>query len=145
MVAHLKTHPTPSLLFVPIFFVQMGMNVDLSTFLQGEVLLLAAALTAAAIVGKQVCGLVIAGPMASKLSVGFGMIPRGEVGLIFASIGKGLGVMSDGVFSAIVIMVIVTTLVTPPLLKWSMSNIGAPAAHEGHPAVPPHQEPAGTP
>jgi Kef-type K+ transport system membrane component KefB len=48
------------------------------------------------------------------------MIPRGEVGLIFASIGKGLGVITDAVFSAIVFMVIATTLITPFGLKWSL-------------------------
>jgi Kef-type K+ transport system membrane component KefB len=50
------------------------------------------------------------------------MIPRGEVGLIFASIGKGIGVVNDAVFSAIVIMVIVTTFVTPVALRWSMTR-----------------------
>jgi Kef-type K+ transport system membrane component KefB len=50
------------------------------------------------------------------------MVPRGEVGLIFASVGKGLGVVSDSVFSAIVIMVIVTTLITPLALNWSISR-----------------------
>ncbi len=57
-----------------------------------------------------------------RVTVGLGMIPRGEVGLIFASIGKGLGVINDDIFSAIVIMVIVTTFVTPPLLKWSIAR-----------------------
>jgi Kef-type K+ transport system membrane component KefB len=56
------------------------------------------------------------------LSVGVGMVPRGEVGLIFASIGKGLGVVDDAIFSAVVIMVIATTLVTPPLLKFTLSR-----------------------
>ncbi len=50
------------------------------------------------------------------------MIPRGEVGLIFASFGTGLGVKNDSVFSAIVIMVIITTLITPILLKWSLES-----------------------
>jgi Kef-type K+ transport system membrane component KefB len=61
-----------------------------------------------------------AGSGTDRLSVGIGMIPRGEVGLIFASIGKGLGVVTDAVFSAVVIMVIVTTLITPLGLKWSL-------------------------
>lgn len=112
-------HPL-SALVVPLFFVQMGIQVRLETFLRGEVILLAFFLTVAAIIGKQACGLGIFRAKADRLSVGLGMIPRGEVGLIFASIGKSLGVVSDSVFSAVVIMVIVTTLVTPPLLKWSM-------------------------
>jgi Kef-type K+ transport system membrane component KefB len=56
-----------------------------------------------------------------RLSVGVGMIPRGEVGLIFASIGKDLKVIDDATFSAVVIMVIVTTLVAPPMLKLTLS------------------------
>ncbi len=57
-----------------------------------------------------------------RTSVGVGMIPRGEVGLIFASIGRGLNVIDSSTFSAVVIMVIVTTLVTPPLLKITMAR-----------------------
>ena len=53
----------------------------------------------------------------NRLAVGVGMLPRGEVGLVFASIGRSLGVVSPEVFSAIVLMVVVTTLSTPPLLK----------------------------
>jgi Kef-type K+ transport system membrane component KefB len=71
----------------------------------------------AAIVGKVACGFV-AGHGANRLAIGIGMMPRGEVGLIFASIGKSLGVISDALFSAVVLMVIVTTLATPPLLKF---------------------------
>jgi Kef-type K+ transport system membrane component KefB len=64
------------------------------------------------------------------LSIGIGMIPRGEVGLIFASIGLGLSVAGErivdqGVFSAVVIMVIVTTMATPPALKWSLGRTSA--------------------
>jgi Kef-type K+ transport system membrane component KefB len=63
-----------------------------------------------------------------RLTVGLGMIPRGEVGLIFANIGLGLTVggerlVDDATFSAIVVMVIVTTLVTPPALKWSLGRV----------------------
>lgn len=78
-----------------------------------------AGLIVVAIIGKLVAGLG-AGQGAKRLAVGFGMLPRGEVGLIFASIGKALGVLSDALFSAIVIMVIVTTLLAPGLLKWSL-------------------------
>jgi Kef-type K+ transport system membrane component KefB len=81
---------------------------------------MAAALTVAAIVGKVLCGLV-AGSI-DKLSVGLGMVPRGEVGLIFASVGKGLGVIDDALFSAVVIMVMVTTMMTPIALKWSLGR-----------------------
>lgn len=123
MLEH-QIHPIAQL-FVPIFFVQMGIRVDLTTFANVQVLALAAALTVAAIIGKQACSLVVGGSIPSRLTIGFGMIPRGEVGLIFASIGLGLGVVTASVFSAVVIMVIVTTLVTPPLLKATMARLPA--------------------
>lgn len=112
-------------LFVPIFFVMMGFQVDLKSFRDPQVLLLATGLTVAAIIGKQVCSLGVIGPGIDRLSVGIGMIPRGEVGLIFAAIGQGLmshgePVIRPSVYSAIVVMVMVTTLVTPPLLSWSL-------------------------
>ncbi len=102
--------------FAPVFFVLMGMQVNLQTFTHLNTLLLAAVLTAVAVAGKLVCGLV-AGPGVKKLAIGLAMVPRGEVGLIFAGVGKGLGVIDDGVFSAIVIMVIVTTIITPITLR----------------------------
>jgi Kef-type K+ transport system membrane component KefB len=110
---------------VPIFFVVMGMRTDLSALAQPGVLALAAALTLAAIAGKQICGLGVVGKGIDRRSVGIGMIPRGEVGLIFANAGSNLilngqKVIDPSVYSAIVIMVIVTTMITPPLLKWSL-------------------------
>ncbi len=110
-------------LFAPIFFVLMGMQVNLASFLQPGTLGMAAGLVAAAVVGKLLAGLA-AGPGVDPLAVGVGMIPRGEVGLIFASIGKGLGVLSDALFSAVVIMVIVTTLITPLVLTPVLSRRG---------------------
>jgi Kef-type K+ transport system membrane component KefB len=112
-------------LLVPIFFVMMGFQVDLRSFLDPSVLLLAAGITAAAVVGKQVCSLGVIGRGVDRLSVGIGMIPRGEVGLIFAAIGQelldeGKPVISAATYTALVVMVMVTTLLTPPLLTWSM-------------------------
>ncbi|MGE5142414.1 MAG: cation:proton antiporter, partial [Acidobacteriota bacterium] len=75
---------------VPLFFVLMGMRVDLTAFAHGEILGLAALLTVAAIVGKQACALGALGGKLDRLTIGIGMIPRGEVGLIFANIGLGL-------------------------------------------------------
>jgi Kef-type K+ transport system membrane component KefB len=108
-------------LVVPVFFVLMGMQVKLETFLEGSVVWMAAGLTTAAIAGKLVSGLACPRTM-DRLSVGVGMMPRGEVGLIFASIGKGLGVVDDALFSAVVIMVMLTTLLTPPLLKITLAR-----------------------
>jgi Kef-type K+ transport system membrane component KefB len=115
---------------VPVFFVLMGLRTDLSAFAQPGVLGLAAALTVAAIVGKQLCGFGAIGKNLDRLSIGIGMIPRGEVGLIFANIGltltiAGERVVNEAVFSAVVVMVIVTTVITPPALKWSFERAGA--------------------
>jgi Kef-type K+ transport system membrane component KefB len=112
---------------VPVFFVLMGMRTQLGALADTQVLGLAAALTFAAIVGKQVCGLAVVGGGVDRLTVGLGMIPRGEVGLIFANIGMALKlhgepVITPPLYSAVVVMVIVTTLVTPPALKWSLNR-----------------------
>lgn len=104
---------------VPIFFVLTGMNVDISSLLNPKVLLLAAALTTVAFVGKY-CSSFFAGPNVNKMVIGFGMIPRGEVQLIFAAIGKELGVVSPEVFSAIVIVVIASTIFSPILLGFAL-------------------------
>jgi len=103
---------------VPIFFVLMGVQVNLQTLTDMKVLGVAAGITLAAFLGKQVCGFAV-GKGINRLCVGFAMVPRGEVGLIFASVGKQIGVLDDAIFSAIVIMVMITTLVTPPLIKIS--------------------------
>ncbi len=108
-------------IFAPIFFVLMGMQVNLAAFFNVETIILALVFTVAAIIGKIICGLP-SGKDNDPLTVGLGMIPRGEVGLIFASVGKGLGVVNDSVFSAIVVMVMITTLITPPLLTWSLAR-----------------------
>jgi Kef-type K+ transport system membrane component KefB len=114
-------------LVVPVFFVLMGLQVKLETFTDWKVVLTAALLTFVAILGKVVAGWACSKKL-DRLSVGIGMMPRGEVGLIFASIGKGLGVVSDSIFSAVVIMVMVTTLLTPPLLKVTLARSDRRAA-----------------
>jgi Kef-type K+ transport system membrane component KefB len=125
---HLKDLIEPIASFlVPVFFVLMGLKVDLRAFARPDVLGLAALLIVAAIAGKQACALGAVGGGLDRLSIGIGMIPRGEVGLIFASIGTtlmvgGQAVVSPAVFSAVVVMVVVTTLVTPPALAWSLSR-----------------------
>ncbi|MCA9073508.1 MAG: cation:proton antiporter [Planctomycetaceae bacterium] len=116
-----------SAVLVPIFFVQMGIMVDLSSFKDPSVWGLAAAITAMAIIGKQVCALGVTEKGLNRLAVGLGMIPRGEVGLIFASEGAklkvaGEPVVSSGTYSAVVVMVMLTTMITPPVLKWSLTR-----------------------
>lgn len=121
-----------SAVLVPIFFVLMGFKVDLRLFTQSGILGFATALTVAAIIGKQICSLGILERGVNRLAIGLGMIPRGEVGLIFAGIGAtlmlpsatgaSLPVISSAVFGAVVIMVIITTLLTPIALKWSLGR-----------------------
>jgi Kef-type K+ transport system membrane component KefB len=122
-------HPI-SYFLVPVFFVLMGMRTDLKAFVAPGVLSLAGALVVVAIIGKLAAGLGALGKGLDRLSIGIGMVPRGEVGLIFASIGAGLTVQGQkvvdpSVFSAVVVMVIVTTMVTPPFLKWSLARAEA--------------------
>jgi Kef-type K+ transport system membrane component KefB len=112
--------PLESIL-APIFFVLMGIQVKLETFLDWDVIFLATGLLAAAVAGKVAAG-IGAGKQLNRLSVGVGMMPRGEVGLVFASIGKTLGVINSAMFSAVVLMVIITTLATPPMLKLAMKR-----------------------
>lgn len=109
-------------ILVPIFFVLMGIQVKLETFLDWQVVALAALLTIVAVAGKLVAGLGVGDKRMSRLAVGIGMMPRGEVGLVFASIGKSLEVIGDGTFSAIVLMVMITTLMTPPLLGLALRS-----------------------
>jgi Na+:H+ antiporter len=121
-----------SALLVPIFFMSIGLKVDLSEFARPGLLGFASVLTLAAIIGKQVCSLAVIERPINRLAIGLGMIPRGEVGLIFAGIGATLmltnaqgvsePVIGAASFGAVVIMVIITTLVTPPLLKWSLER-----------------------
>ncbi len=117
-------------ILVPIFFVWMGLKVDLRLFARLDLLGFALVLTLVAILGKQICSLGVLERGLNRVAVGVGMTPRGEVGLIFASIGATLTlrtvtgtsapVINSATFGAVVIMVMITTLVTPPALKWSL-------------------------
>lgn len=111
---------------VPFFFVVTGMSVRLDVLFNLHAVLIALAITVAAVAGKVAAGL--AAGKTNKWLVGWGMVPRGEVGLIFAVVGKTLGVVSDEVFSVIVIMVMLTTLMTPPILAFLIKRQAARAA-----------------
>lgn len=109
---------------VPIFFVAMAMRAQLG---DGSSAMLGMVLTLAAVVGKQACGLMVRDRAVNGAAVGIGMVPRAEVALIFASAGltatfQGRPVLSPGVYSAIVLVVLLTTLVTPPALKLAFSR-----------------------
>lgn len=106
-------------LIVPLFFVWMGIQVRLEALANKNVLIVGAVLTAVAILGKALSGLGCPTRM-NRLAVGFGMMPRGEVGLIFAGVGKSIGVVDDGLFSAVILLVMVTTLLTPLALRWTL-------------------------
>ena len=104
---------------VPFFFVMMGRQVDLSVFAHPSIIGAALILTIFAILGKLLgCGLgaITLGWKQASL-VGVGMVPRGEVGLIIASIGLSLGAITKDLYSIVVFMVIATTLLSPPVLR----------------------------
>lgn len=112
---HQLISPLESIL-APLFFMVIGIQVKVESFFNWQVLFLASGLIVAAIIGKLISGLG-GNRKDDRLLIGIGMLPRGEVGLVFASIGRTLGVISDQLFSAIVLMVIITTFIAPPLLK----------------------------
>jgi Kef-type K+ transport system membrane component KefB len=111
-----------STVLVPIFFVLMGLKVDLRLFARVDILGFALVLTIAAIIGKQICALGVVERGVNRLAIGIGMIPRGEVGLIFAVNGVSEPVVNAATFGAVVIMVIITTLITPLALKRSLER-----------------------
>lgn len=120
----------------PIFFVRTGMMVQLSA-INPKLLMLALVLSIAAVVGKVVCGLGVRGGKGTdKLTVGIGMIPRGEVGLIFATQGaqivvNGERVINAEVYAAVVLMVMLTTVVTPPWLASRIAKVARRTSESG--------------
>ncbi|MBP6005923.1 cation:proton antiporter [Candidatus Saccharibacteria bacterium] len=111
------------LVFVPVFFAYTGLQIDFGSLLDPGIYLIAFVISIFAIISKMVAGLVIKKGNTSKLLVGFSMVPRGEVGLIFAATGKALGAINDEVFSIIVIMVIVTTFIAPFGIKYFATKL----------------------
>ena len=109
---------------VPFFFVIIGTKVDPGAFTDGTILAVAVGVTVLAIIGKLAGGgLASVGlPRRSAAIIGTGMVPRGEVGLVVASIGAGIGAISDDIFSVVVFMSIATTLLAPPVLVWLLGG-----------------------
>ena len=103
---------------VPFFFVIIGTKVDPGAFMDSTILLVALGVTGLAVIGKLIGGgIASAGlPVRSAAIIGTGMVPRGEVGLVVASIGAGIGAISDDMFSVVVFMSIATTIIAPPAL-----------------------------
>ena len=114
-------------IFVPIFFVMLGTSVDLSVFNPANpearsTFALVGILTVLAVGTKMLSGLGVLRRGVNKLAVGVGMIPRGEVGLIFASVGLTYSIITSSQYAAILAVVIITTFITPPLLKTIMKK-----------------------
>lgn len=127
-LAHIQERMKPVAdIFIPIFFVMLGVSVDLAVFNpfrpdSGPILLLTGVLIFAAILMKLLSGLGVLRRGINRFAVGIGMVPRGEVGLIFASFGLTNNVIGGGLYSAIVAVVFFTTFITPPLLKLSFRS-----------------------
>ncbi|MCU0525298.1 MAG: cation:proton antiporter [Elainella sp. Prado103] len=135
---------------VPVFFVLVGARTDVSVLnpfepANWEGLIIASFLIVVAIVGKLVTGLGVFGqPGINRLAIGVGMVPRGEVGLVFAAIGAATGALSDSLNAAIIVMVILTTFVAPPLLRLTFAVGQAEAATEPIATEPIATEPIAT-
>jgi len=127
-------------LLVPIFFVTVGARADLSVLNpllpeNRSGLVIAVFLIVVAIVGKVVTGWAVFGqPGINRLAIGVGMIPRGEVGLVFAGIGSASGVLDKPLEAAIIIMVILTTFLAPPFLRVAFGKSEEPPA-SGEPSL----------
>ncbi|MDO8362994.1 MAG: cation:proton antiporter [Actinomycetota bacterium] len=109
-------------ILIPVFFAQIGINTDLEAMFKPSVLGLAAVLSVVAVLGKLAAALGTFGTPADKLLVGLGMIPRGEVGLIFAAIGLSNGVLDADQYGGLILVVLLTTVITPPLLRWRLGQ-----------------------
>lgn len=103
-------------IFIPIFFLSMGIQIRLSSLTKPGLMALIASLTAVGVVGKMAAGWG-APPSMSRAAIGVGMIPRGEVGLIFASFGLTSGILSPDLYSALLVVIALTTFLTPPLVR----------------------------
>lgn len=103
-------------IFAPVFFVMMGFQVNVMAFLDVRVVIIGLGITVVAVIGKIIAGFATKRGY-NKWLIGVGLIPRGEVGIIFASIGKATGVLDDRLFAIIILVVILTTLITPPILN----------------------------
>jgi Kef-type K+ transport system membrane component KefB len=125
-------------LFIPVFFLQIGIDADVGAFADPAVLGLGGALLAVGVAGKLVAALGATGAAGDRWLIGLGMLPRGEVGLIFATIGLREGVLTENLYAALLVVVLATTLAAPPLLRARLVRLRTRRA--GHPssaATPP--------
>ena len=108
-------------IFVPIFFVYAGMLMDARTLLNAQLLAPIGILLLIAVIGKVIAGFAAVGVKANKLLIGLGMIPRGEVGIIFAAFGLAHNVISPELYSLLVVLIMLTTFIAPPLIAWGIN------------------------
>lgn len=108
---------------VPVFFVSIGIDVDVRQFLDPSVLGLAGGLLVVAVVGKVAASVAALGSPGDRWIIGLGMLPRGEVGLIFAGIGLREGVLGRELYAALLLVVLGTTMATPPALRWRLEAV----------------------
>jgi Kef-type K+ transport system membrane component KefB len=113
-------------LFTPFFFAVVGASIDLSAidFASPFFWKVAAALTLMAVIGKVISGTWVKGDLSTKLATGIAMVPRGEVGLIFAEVGRANGVFDETIYAVVVFVVFVTTLLPPLVLGHIMRRVG---------------------
>ncbi len=144
--AGLILHPTPQrreieesatqlgFFFVPIFFASVGASVEVAALLTREALVVGSLLIVVGVAGKVLAGFAPWWFRGNKLLVGVALVPRGEVGLIFAQLGLATGVLTNERFGAVMLMVVATTFLTPPLLgmiaaRRSPDDVGGPDDH----------------
>jgi Kef-type K+ transport system membrane component KefB len=119
-------------LLIPFFLVGIGLNLDLAAFRDKSLLIFSVVILMAAVLSKLIgCGLgAISTGRANALRIGVGMIPRGEVGMVVAQIGLGMGVVSQAIYGVVVFMSILTTIIAPPLLKYAYRDLILPGQEE---------------
>jgi Kef-type K+ transport system membrane component KefB len=120
-------------LLTPFFFVVTGSKVDLHQLAGADALLMLAVVTAIAVVSKLIGGWLASLPLGTRSAtiIGFGMVPRGEVGIVVASLGLAAGVFDNRIYALIVAMSLLTAMVTPPILAWLLKR---PEAGDGEPS-----------
>ena len=109
-------------IFVPIFFLNIGISTNIRAMADARVIGVALLISVVAVVSKIAAASGAIGSRGDKWTIGFGMLPRGEVGLIFASIGLSVGALSEELYGSVLVVVLVTTLVAPPLLRWRLGT-----------------------
>jgi Kef-type K+ transport system membrane component KefB len=126
-------------LFIPVFFLQIGIDAEVEAFFDPTVLGIGAALLAVAVAGKLIAAVGATGSPGDKRLIGLGMLPRGEVGLIFATIGLREAILDRDQYAALLLVVLATTLLAPPLLRLRLQQLRGSRSRRRHPATtPPH-------